>query len=205
MKLILSAMVAMLLATASYASTATVLNCVDDNPDVTDRVEGNAGCQTISDSENVDDSDVANALNLFDHDEWTFISKSEWSDSSGYSPTAGWSVIGDSQGGFIEFAQSLLDEWGAFMLVFKDGTVADPANQVAYLFTTIEGVINYLSPFFNGDRVKDISFISLFGTNSGPGVRMTPVPLPPGFLLMGSGLALIGGFGAYRARKKSLG
>lgn len=180
----------LVLGMAGVAQAAPV-NCSTANPNVTNLVTANIGCQLLITPDN--DSDAA-VSGLFGEMNWTQIDKVDPPPGTdGALTLVGDATLGGKLKGTWSISASVFSAWDSVMLVFKGADGALPDAVVAYLVDTTSG--NYSSPFFdiqggNGPnagqfKVKDISHVSLYVAN--PSV----IPLPAGLPLLALGLGAL--------------
>lgn len=192
-RLLYAAAMVLLMPFAGMASTVT--SCDMDNPDVSNAVLNNDACFTFDGFANLDGDIVISGTTL------DFIEK----DDGAFGGGTDLILTGDSKSGTWAISDAAFALSDYFLLVFKDGTTANPANQVGYVVSEQSGT--YTSPFFietTGETQKDISFTSLFAISGGDITPRSdppsPVPLPAGVWLLGAG---IGALGIARRRKKA--
>ncbi|MBB5520017.1 VPLPA-CTERM sorting domain-containing protein [Amphiplicatus metriothermophilus] len=183
---------AFLALTAAAPAQAAAVACSDGSPDVTGRVTPNAGCQFSDTFQNdAPAPTVVNTEAFFGFSDWIFDAKDNDLDGVDEGAnTLGLVLTGDAQSG--TWALTGISSLAGLdvMLVFKGGTIADPAPLIAYLVADIMG--SYLSPFFGpSGQVQDISHVSVY-------YRETVIPLPAAAWLMLAGLAGLGFAGRRR-------
>ena len=194
------------------AQAGTISSCAAELPDVTNNVTPNIGCAVLKGEANNNNSNVDGMFGVAD---WTAIAKVD--------PLPGTDgalkIVGDKLSGTWSVLQDVFYTYESVMLVFKDGSNAQPSNIVGYLIDVTSG--NYDSPHFdwmppkNGKpgywKAKDISHVSLYVGNKKdcdiivefcgpPGVD--PIPVPAGLPLLLTALASVGII-SRKARKKA--
>lgn len=173
-------------------ASAAVVNCASGSPDVSGSVTPNAGCQFSNSATNdAPRPTVVNTEMFFGHDDWIWDATDN--DVNGVDEgtnSLGLVLTGDTQSGTWSLTGLSSLAGLEVMLIFKDGTTANPAPLIGYLIDAVSG--SYTSPFF-GDRgqVKDISHVTVY---------YRVVPIPGALWLMGAGLAGLSLAGRRRKR-----
>lgn len=178
--------VALIALMAAAPAEAAAVSCASGSPDVTSRVTPNAGCQFSDTFQNdAPAPTVVNAEAFFGFSDWVFDAKDDDLDGVNEGAnTLGLVLTGDAESGTWNLTGITSLAGLDVMLVFKGGTIADPAPLIAYLVSDIMG--SYLSPFFGPKgQVQEISHVSVY-------YRETVIPLPAAAWLMLAGLAGLG-------------
>lgn len=194
---------------STSASAATCATAGIGGGDVSGYVSGSVDCEVGgSNNDNVGGGN-GNAANfdvnvddIFGGSEknWILAEKWQFGDDGGSSDDVRMSV------GFKVYGNSKYGKWAIteapddyeFMIVQKGGNGGDQPNYVAFLLDKLSGV--YESVFHKNGKVQSISHLSVYKRQSDDGGTGGTIPLPAGFILLGTGLI---GFGVAKRKKRN--
>ena len=187
----------------SHSAIAVSIDCSNagvGGADVTNFVTANSGCEVGSGNQDFVNGGngsaatfTVNTDDLFGGASDNWILAEKWDFDTGelddVRMSVGLGITGGNTGGTWELAAAPADY--EFMMVQKGGNGMDQSNYIGWLLDGTSG--NYSSVFHKNGDYKTISHLSVYKR-----ANLSPVPLPASFLLMGSALLGLIGYGKRR-------